>query len=326
MTRRLNVLFLPHPAGDRLFDPWGRDVVELVGRRHELRILNRERPVADELRDVDVVIDHGGAAGTREQADAAGSVRLWQILGTGFDHFDLDYWRALGIPVANCPGTLTAVALAELAMMLVLMLTRRYPAASANLRDGVFYEPVGRELAGRSICVVGFGASGRQLATRARAFEMRVSAVDIRRIDDEEIDAYGLEAAVGPELLDDRLAHADVVSLHLHLDATTRHLIDARRLALMKKTALVVNTSRAALVDEGSLVAALRAGELGGAGIDVFTEEPPSLDSPLLTAPNTILTPHIAGVTEEASWRRAESAAENVDRIAAGLEPLHLIS
>jgi len=326
MTRRLNVLFLPHPAGDRLFDPWGRDVVELVGRRHELRILNRERPVADELRGVDVVIDHGGAAGTREQADAAGSVRLWQILGTGFDHFDLDYWRALGIPVANCPGTLTAVALAELAMMLVLMLTRRYPAASANLRDGVFYEPVGRELAGRSICVVGFGASGRQLATRARAFEMRVSAVDIRRIDDEEIDAYGLEAAVGPELLDDRLAHADVVSLHLHLDATTRHLIDARRLALMKETALVVNTSRAALVDEDALVAALRAGELGGAGIDVFTEEPPSLDSPLLTAPNTILTPHIAGVTEEASWRRAESAAENVDRIAAGLEPLHLIS
>jgi phosphoglycerate dehydrogenase-like enzyme len=325
MTRGLNVLFLPHPAGDRLFDPWGRDVVELVGRRHELRIQDRERPVKDELRDVDVVIDHGGAAGTREMADAAGDVRLWQILGTGFDHFDLDYWRARGIPVANCPGTLTAVALAELAMMLVLMLTRRYPAASANLRDGVFYEPVGRELGGRSLCVVGFGASGRELARRARAFEMRVSAVDIRRID-EEIDAYGLEAAVGPELLDDQLAHADVVSLHLHLDATTRRLIDARRLALMKETAFLVNASRAGLVDEEALVAALRAGELGGAGIDVFTEEPPSLDSPLLTAPNTILTPHIAGVTEEASWRRAESAAENVDRVAAGLEPLHLVS
>jgi phosphoglycerate dehydrogenase-like enzyme len=326
MTKGLSVMFLPHPAGDRLFDPWGSDVVELVGRRHELRIFDRERPVADQLRDVDAVIDHGGAAGTREMADAAGGVRLWQILGTGFDHFDLDYWRARGIPVANCPGTLTAVALAELAMMFVLMLARRYPSASANLRDGVFYEPVGRELGGRCICVVGFGASGRQLAFRARAFGMRVSAVDIRRIDEEEIDAYGLEAAVGPELLDDQLAQADVVSLHLHLDATTHHLIDARRLSLMKETAFLVNTSRGALVDEDALVAALRAGELGGAGIDVFTDEPPSPDAPLLTAPNTILTPHIAGVTEDASRRRAESAAENVDRVAAGLKPFHLIS
>lgn len=325
MTKSLNVLFLPHPAGERLFEPWGRDVVELVGARHELRVLDREKPLAGQFEDVDVVVDHGGAAGTREMADAAGGVRLWQILGTGFDHFDLDYWREKGIPVANCPGTLTAAALADLAMMFVLMLARRYVEASVNLRDGLFYEPVGSELRGLRLCVVGFGASGRELATRARAFGMMVSAIDIRPFGEGEIGAYGLESAVGPEHLDEQLRLADVVSLHLHLDATTRHLIDARRLSLMKKTAFVVNVSRGALVDEDALVAALRDGRIAAAGLDVFAEEPPEPNSPLLALPNVVATPHIAGVTRQASRRRAEVAAENVDRVAAGLEPLHRI-
>jgi phosphoglycerate dehydrogenase-like enzyme len=325
MRKRLSVLFLPHPTGERLFVPWGHDVVELVGRWHEVRLLDLGRPLLDEFRNVDVVIDHGGAAGTREMADVAGSVKLWQILGTGFDHFDLDYWRARAIPVANCPGTLTAAALAELAMMFVLMLSRRYPAARSNVGEGVFYEPVGRELVARRLCVVGFGASGRELAIRARAFGMVISAVDIRAIEQEESEKYGLEAAADPQSLDDQLAKADVVSLHLHLNADTRHLIDARRLALMKETTFLVNTSRGALVDEDALVAALRTGKLGGAGIDVFGEEPLPADAPLLDAPNAILTPHIAGATEDASRRRAQAAAENVDRVAAGLEPHHLL-
>ena len=111
---------------------------------------------------------------------AAGQVRLWQILGTGIDHFDMDYWRSKNIPVANCPGVFSATALAECAMMFILMLARRYPVTQANLKAGQMYEPAGLELDGLKLGIVGFGASGMELARRARAFGMRIFAIDIR--------------------------------------------------------------------------------------------------------------------------------------------------
>ncbi len=323
--RRLRVLFLPHPEGERMFEPWGSDVLELVGRSHDVAVLDPDAPLASQFEGVELVVDHGGAAGTREMADAAASVRLWQILGTGFDHFDLDYWRGKGIPVANCPGVFTAVALADLAMMLTLMLARRYPEAVASLRARLFYEPAGTELAGLRLLTVGFGASGRELAVRARAFGMEIAALDVAPFTPEAVETYGLAFAGGPEALDEQLAAADVLSLHLHLDEKTRHLLDARRVALMKDSAFVVNVARGALVDEDALVAALREGRLGGAGLDVFAEEPLPLGSPLFELPNVVLTPHVAGVTAQASRRRAEVAALNADRIAAGVDPLHRI-
>src|SRR5882672_12726148 len=149
MTKRLNVLFLPHPAYPSMFKPWGEDVMSAIGDRHDLRILDYEQPIKSQFEAVHVVIDQGGSAGTREMADvAAGTVRLWQILGTGLDHFDLDYWRSKGLPVANCPGPFSAVALAECAMMFILMLTRRYAVALKNLHNRQLYEPAGIELEG----------------------------------------------------------------------------------------------------------------------------------------------------------------------------------
>lgn len=97
-NKRLNVLFLTHPVRPELFTPWGEDVVAEIRDRHNLRILDRNQPLAPQFADVDVVIDHGGSAGTREMLDVAGSAKLWQVLGTGLDHFDLDYWRAKGMP------------------------------------------------------------------------------------------------------------------------------------------------------------------------------------------------------------------------------------
>jgi phosphoglycerate dehydrogenase-like enzyme len=318
----LDVVFLPHPRG--LFEPWGRDVLEAVGQRHAIRVYDPEAPVS-QLAAADVVIDHGGAAGTREQADAARRVRLWQILGTGFDHFDVEYWRGAGIPVANCPGTLTAGALADHAMLLLLLLARRFAETSARLAQGRFYEPAGTELAGLRLLVVGLGASGRELARRARGFGMEVAAIDVRPLERERAE-LGLAFAGGPDALEPQLALADVVSLHLHLDAATRHTLDARRLALLRPSAFVLNVSRGELVDEAALVAALTRGHLGGAGLDVFAEEPLPSDSPLLSLPNVVATPHVAGVTLQASRRRAAAAAANVDRIAAGLPPLHRIA
>src|SRR5262245_60538831 len=195
-------------------------------------------------------------------ADAARSVRLWQILGTGFDHFDVDYWRDRGIPVANCPGVFSAVALADCAMMLMLMLARHYPVAAANVGRSLFYEPAGIELEGLCLCIVGFGASGRELARRARAFGMVLTAIDIREIAREEREEFGLDWVGSPSRLDEALTKADVVSLHLHLDETTRHLLNTRRLGLLKPDAFLVNVSRGELVDEQALVLALAEGRL----------------------------------------------------------------
>ena len=327
MAEQLTVLFLPHPLGPSMFKPSGDDVIAAVGDRHDLRILDYDQPIAPQFDGVDVVIDHGGSAGTREMADAAeGKVRLWQILGTGFDHFDLDYWRSKNLPVANCPGIFSAVALAECAVMFMLMLARQYPVTQANLKEGELYRPVGMELEGLSLGIIGFGASGIELARRAAPFGLKMSVIDIRDVGEDEVREFGLDFVGKPKDLDAVIAASDFVSLHLHLNEETRHTIDARRLRLMKPTAFLINVARGALVDEDALIQVLAEGKIGGAGLDVFGQEPPDLNSEIFNLPNVIATPHISGATDGTSRKRAGAAAENVDRIAAGLEPLYLIS
>lgn len=327
MPHKLNVMFLPHALRpDELFKPWGEDVVAAIGDRHQLRIYDFARPPAGQFDGVDVVIDHGGSLRSCELADAAaGKIKLWQILGTGVDHFPLEYWCSKAIPVANTPGPFSAVALAECAMMFILMLTRRYPVARAQLEKGILYGPLGTELIGLRLGIIGFGASGQALAQRAAAFGLKLAAIDVRDVSQEEIARFPLEFAGKPADLDDLIARSDIVSLHLHLTKETHHLIDRRRLALMKPTALLINVARGALVDEAALAEALVAGRLGGAGIDAYSQEPPDLQSPLFHLPNVIATPHSAGVTDGTSRKRAQACAENVDRIAAGLEPLYLV-
>ena len=327
MAERLTVLFLPHPLGPSMFTPSGEDVVAAVGDRHDLRILDYDQPIAPQFDGVDVVIDHGGSAGTREMADAAaGKVRLWQILGTGFDHFDLKYWQVKNLPVANCPGIFSAVALAECVVMFMLMLARQYPVTQTNLEKGDLYRPAGMELDGLNLGIVGFGASGIELARRAAPFGLNMSAIDIRDVGADEVREFGLEFVGKPEDLDSVIATSDFLSLHLHLNNETRHVIDARRLGLMKPTAFLINVARGALVDEAALIEVLAEGKIAGAGLDVFGQEPPDLDSAIFSLPNVIATPHISGGTDGTSRKRAGAAAENVDRIAAGLEPLYLIS
>ena len=327
MAERLTVLFLPHPVGPSMFKPSGEDVVAAISDRHNLHILDYDQPIAPQFDGVDVVIDHGGSAGTREMADAAvGTVRLWQILGTGFDHFDLEYWQSKQLPVANCPGIFSAVALGECAIMFMLMLARQYPVTQTNLKQGELYRPFGLELDGLNLGIVGFGASGKELARRAAPFGLKMSAIDIRDVGAAEASEFGLEFVGKPEDLDSVIATSDFLSLHLHLNEETRHIIGARRLRLMKPTAFLINVARGALVDEAALIEVLAEGKIAGAGLDVFGQEPPDLDSVIFSLPNVIATPHISGTTDGTSRKRAGAAAENVDRIAAGLEPLYLIS
>lgn len=321
--KRLKVLFLAPPPD--LLHPWGDDVISAVRNKHDLSVFSHDLPLEPQFRGIDVVIDHGGSMGTRPMADAATSVRLWQLSGNGIDHFDLEYWRAKGIDVANCPGELTGVPLAELVMMYMLQLSRGWHQSQENLLAGVSYAPFGMELEGRTLGMVGFGATARQVSLRANSFGVRSVAIDVRTVSDAEVGKYGATWVCNPDSLDVLLAESDFVSLHLHLTPDTKHIIDARRLALMKKGACLINVSRGELVDEEALLFALRSGHLGGAALDVFCKEPPGADYPLLMQKNVIATPHIAGQTYGTSRRRAAFVAENIDRLARGEKPLALI-
>jgi D-3-phosphoglycerate dehydrogenase len=312
---RLNVVYLPEPH----MDP--RHVVEAIGGKHDLVVFDRAAPLAAQFKNADVVIDSGGSVGTRAMLDAAPRVRLWQIMGSGYEHFDVDYWRVRGVAVANCPGTASAPALAERALLFTLMLAHRYKEAEAHLHQGGMYEPLADELRGKLLGLIGFGASGIAFAELARALGMRVAAVDIRTISDQEAAERGLEWRGTPEAIDDLLPMVDVLSVHLHLDERTRGIVDERRLRLLKPSAFLINVARGPLVDEPALVAALEEGRLAGAGLDVFASEPLDLDSPLLRLPNVVATPHTAGHSGGTWRRRARFCADNVDRVAAGLEP-----
>lgn len=328
MPERLKILFLLHPIKPDFFTPWGEDVVEAIGGRHDLFLLKPGQPLESAHENVDVVVEHGGHSGdyTRGLADhLAGKIRLWQVLGTGLDKFDLEYWRSKKIPVANTPGQFSSVALGECALMFILMLGRKFPVTQANLKAEIFYEPLGLELDRLKLAIIGFGASGRELAKRARAFGMKILAIDVRTIGADEVQEFELEFVGKPSEIDQVLAEADVVSLHLHLNPETRHIIDARRIGLMKPTAFLINVARGALVDEVALTDALVKGRIGGAGLDVFGQEPPDLSSPLFNLPNVVATPHISGTTSGTSKRRAQCVVDNIDRIAAGLAPLYRV-
>jgi phosphoglycerate dehydrogenase-like enzyme len=320
--KRLRVLFLPQKGVDPV---WQAEVVKAVSPRHDLAIYDPGQPLAGQFAGAEVVVDMGGSVGTRPMYDAAGDARLWQILGTGLDHVDLAYMKTRGFAIANCPGQFSAVGLAECAMMYILMLARRFHETQATFRQGVLYRPMGMELVDKVLGVIGFGASGQELARRARAFGMRIRAIDVRPIEPAILAELKPEFLGSPADLDRVTAESDYLSLHLHLTPGTRHLIDARRLGLMKPSACLINVARGALVDETALHDALLSGRIAGAGLDVFGREPPDPALPVYQLPNVVVTPHISGGTDGTARRRAAAAAENVDRVAQGLEPLYRV-
>ena len=322
MTNRLKVIYLPGRGAD---PTWEREVIAAIGPRHNLSIYDESKPLAQQFAEVDAVVDLGGSWGTREMLDAAPKVKFWQIMGTGMEHFDFDYWSTRPVMISNCPGPMSAIPLAEHAILLMMLVRRNYPQQVVNLANGLMYQPMGLELAGQTLLCIGFGASARELSKRAKAFGMRVIATDVLEVDDATREEWGAEAVYPAECLDELIPQADVVSLHLHVTPETRHLLNARRIAMMKPSAIIVNVARGALVDEDAMVAAVREGRIAGAGTDVATQEPPDSDSPLLNTPGILVTPHTAGVTDGTARRRAEGSAVNLDLIAEGLEPLHRV-
>lgn len=238
-------------------------------------------------------------------------------LGVGLDNIDVDACERRGIAVIPASGA-NALAVAEYVIGTAMLLLRGAYGSTAAVAAGKWPRtPLsnGREIAGKTLGLIGFGGIGRLTAGLARGLGMRVIGCDAMIA---ATDPVWKTAGVTPLALESVLRDADVVSLHVPLNPQTRNLIDAQRLALMRADAILINTARGGVVDEGALAAALKAGQLGGAALDVFDAEPLPAGSPLADAPNLILTPHIAGVTREANERVSTMIAE---RVAAALSP-----
>jgi phosphoglycerate dehydrogenase-like enzyme len=237
---------------------------------------------------------------------AAPRLKLIVQFGAGLEGVDRAAAEARGIPVRNVAGA-NAQAVGEVALFLMLALARRLPEHRRSFENRVVGDPVGTELLGKTLGVVGLGATGRALARMARGIGMRVIAVRRSGGEGKDPDA---DWVGGTGDLDRLLAEADYVSLHLPTTPETRHIIDGRRLAKMKPSACLVNVGRGGLVDRDALLAALRDRRIRGAGLDVYWEEPPDPNDPLFAMDNVVATPHIGGTSEEAMARLADRVAE----------------
>jgi glycerate dehydrogenase len=257
---------------------------------------------------------------TRETLAALPALRFVTVLATGYNVVDLAAARARGIPVSNAPAYSTR-SVQQMTFALLLELTQMCGAHDRAVKEGVWcrcqditfqLRPL-LELDGLTFGVLGFGAIGQAVAQAALAFGMKVAVASRRRVE-----APGLSAAVEWVAPDELFRRADVLSLHCPLTPETARVVNERTLALMKPTALLLNTSRGGLVDEAALARALNEGRLAGAGLDVLSAEPPPPDNPLLHARNAVVTPHCAWATRAARQRLLDITVANVRAFQSG--------
>ena len=245
-----------------------------------------------------------------EMLEASTRLKVVARHGVGCDNIDLDVASARKIPVATV-GDANAVTVAELTLFFMLAAGKKARHYDDSVRRGDFLAREAAdhlELYGQTVLIVGFGRIGRRVAARCRAFEMRVECCDPYIPQQDIVDAGCTPVAD----LAEALPRADYVTVHVPLNDETRHLIDREALARMKPGAILVNAARGPIVDGGALHDALQSGHLAGAGLDVFDEEPPRLDDPLLAHPATVLMPHMGGSSRGAFIRMATQCAEHV--------------
>jgi glyoxylate reductase len=300
--------------------------LELLRSVGEVQVCGQERPLRPEELHEAVAGAHAIVSMLHDRMDsavceAAGpQLRVVANVAVGYDNVDVDALTRRDVVVANTPGVLVD-ATADLTMALLLMVTRRLGEGERLLRAR---EPwsfhlsfmLGTGLQGKTLGIVGLGQIGLAVAHRARAFGMRLAYTGRSRVADEvESD---LDARFLP--MEELLGEADVVSLHCPLTDRTRHLIDERALGLMKPTAVLVNTSRGPVVDEKALARALHGGQIAGAALDVFEQEP-DVEPELLDLDNVVLAPHLGSATVETRAAMAELAARNVVGVLRGDGP-----
>jgi glyoxylate reductase len=291
------------------------DALERVARHCELEVWPETIPVPREV----LLEKLDGCAGLiclltnrvdRALLDACPELRFVSSMSVGVDHVDVPALGERRIPLGNTPGVLVDTT-ADLAMALLLAAARRIPEADRYVREGCWkperpWYPdmfVGKDVAGATLGIVGLGQIGQAVARRARAFGMRILGWTRSGRAVDGVESVGLE---------ELLAASDFVSINVALAEGTRMLIDADAIARMKPGAVLVNTARGGIVDEGALAGALRDGALFAAGIDVFEREPVEMENPLLRLPNVVLAPHIGSATQQTRARMAALAADNM--------------
>jgi len=256
---------------------------------------------------------------------AAKKMKLVQLISAGYNTVDIEAARRAGVPVANNGGA-NSVAVAEHTVMLILATLKRLAWLHNNVRAGRwrvgdFAETRLYELAGKTVGLVGLGNIGKKTARRLQGFDCRIVYYDIVRLAEHEEDALGVKFV----LFDELLRRSDVVSLHVPLTSLTTNMVAERQLALMKPTAVIINTCRGPVVDERALHKALLTKQIAGAGLDVMVDEPPSKDHPLLNVDTCTITPHMAGPTWDNWPKTFRNAFDNILRVHEGRPPLWVI-
>lgn len=266
---------------------------------------------------------------TSEMVDLMAKVKLVAQPSTGYDHIDLAACRRKGIPVSNIGGA-NAISVAEHSLALALILLKRIGYAHRRITEGSWVQEellnVAAELHGKTWGIIGLGRIGREVAWRAKAMGANVVYTDLVRPPQAEEEKLG----VGYLPLQRLLSESDVVSIHVPLTAQTRGMMGEKEFRLMKSYSVFINVSRGELNDEAALAKAVTQGWIGGAGVDVFSSEPIKPDNPLLLAAkegaNMVLTPHLAGATNDARLRIIQTTVENVLRVALGHPPLNVVN
>jgi D-3-phosphoglycerate dehydrogenase / 2-oxoglutarate reductase len=299
-------------------EPIAEAGIELLRRDFDVDV-DSESDLAGVIDRYDGIVIRSTTQLTAELIDRAGRLKVIGRAGVGVDNVDVEAATRRGIVVANAPDS-TVVSAAEQTIGLLVALARNIPQAHAALKQGRWERSrwSGIELAGKTLGVLGLGAIGRRVAELAQAFGMTVLAWSRRAVETPGVELVGLEELLG---------RSDVVSVSVALNEETRGLLGADRLALMKPGAILVNTARGGIVDDEALRRLLEAGHLGGAVLDVLGAEPPDAAElvRLASAPNVLVTPHIAFHTDEALARQFGGMTDNVLAFLAG-EPRNLVT
>ena len=271
--------------------------------------------IAEKIGNFEVVVVRSRTKMTRELVEKADKCQVIARVGVGLDNIDQESAKEKNIRVINAvEGAITAVA--ELVIGLMLSMAREIPRADREIRNGnwIKKELMGTELKGKYLGIVGLGNIGKRLGRLARALNMNIIGYDVVPIDDEFAKEVGLMKAD----LDTLLSSADYVSFHVPLLDSTRHMINAEKLKIMKNTARIINTARGGVIDEEALYNSLKDGSLAGAALDVFEVEP-ATGNKLTTLPNFVATPHMGAQTKEAQLLAANVIAEKIIQVLRGV-------
>ncbi|MDA0768639.1 MAG: 2-hydroxyacid dehydrogenase [Chloroflexi bacterium] len=273
----------------------------------------------ERLKDADFILVYRSKL-TDEGLRGAPKARLVQLLAAGYDRMNLKLMRELEVPCANNGGA-NSYAVADHTVLLVLALYKQLLSSDKSTREGRWNEPITGtntfEMADKVVGILGIGNIGKKVAKRVQGFDAVVKSFDLFPMPEDQAEELNIKQVSLEELF----KTSDIITCHTPLTSDTYHIVNAERLAMMKPSAVLVNTSRGPVVDEQALIEALQQGKIAGAGLDVFEQEPVSPDNPLLKMDNVVATPHTAGTTWNTWFRRAQFAYENMARVWNGEAP-----